>query len=139
MSLAPDVEEPNSELLFRGTKMSELIREKCSACRHDFPRVTETDIVQLKLQLPDWALEEHQGVKKLERSFRFRNFAEALHFTNRVGALAEDEGYHPAILTEWGGVTVTLWTHKIRGLHRNDFIMAAKIDSLQEGTSKGTD
>lgn len=119
--------------------MSELIREKCSACRHDSPRVTETDIVQLKLQLPDWALEEHQGVKKLERSFRFRNFAEALHFTNRVGALAEDEGHHPAILTEWGRVTVTLWTHKIRGLHRNDFIMAAKIDSLQEEIFRGTD
>ena len=58
------------------------------------------------------------------------NFAEALSFTNRVGALAEEEGHHPAILTEWGRVTVTLWTHKIRGLHRNDFIMAAKVDSL---------
>src|SRR6266850_7202845 len=71
-------------------------------------------------------------MKRLQRAFRFRNFAEALRFTNRVGALAEDEGHHPAILTVWGRVTVTLWTHKIRGLHRNDFIVAAKIDSLQE-------
>jgi len=62
--------------------------------------------------------------------FRFSNFAEALSFTNRVGDLAEAEGHHPAILTEWGQVTVTLWTHAIRGLHRNDFIVAAKIDSL---------
>jgi 4a-hydroxytetrahydrobiopterin dehydratase len=119
--------------------MSELIREKCTACRRDSPRVTETDIVELKSQLPDWTLEEHQGVKRLERAFRFRDFAEALRFTNRVGALAEDEGHHPAILTEWSRVTVTLWTHKIHGLHRNDFIMAAKIDSLREETSIGMD
>jgi 4a-hydroxytetrahydrobiopterin dehydratase len=79
-------------------------------------------------------LEELNERTHLERVFGFRNFAEALRFTNRVGALAEDEGHHPAILTEWGRVTVTLWTHKIRGLHRNDFVMAAKIDSLQEET-----
>ena len=73
---------------------------------------------------------EREGIQQLERVFAFRDFAEALSFTNRVGALAEAEGHHPAILTEWGRVTVTLWTHKIHGLHRNDFIMAAKIDSL---------
>jgi 4a-hydroxytetrahydrobiopterin dehydratase len=114
--------------------MSELIREKCTACRRDSPQVTETDIAELKPQLPQWALMEREGVKRLERVFGFRNFTEALRFTNRVGALAEDEGHHPAILTEWGRVTVTLWTHKIRGLHRNDLVMAAKIDSLQEET-----
>src|SRR6266446_10000991 len=95
--------------------MSELIREKCTACRRDSPQVTETDIAELKPQLPQWTLVEREGVKTLERAFRFRNFAKALRFTNRVGALAEDEGHHPAILTEWGRVTVTLWTHKIRG------------------------
>ena len=78
--------------------------------------------------LDDWR--EHEGIGRLERVFTFKDFAEALSFTNRVGALAETEGHHPAILTEWGRVTVTLWTHKIRGLHRNDFIMAAKVDSL---------
>ena len=62
--------------------------------------------------------------------FRFSNFAEALTFTDKVGELAETEGHHPAILTEWGRVTVTWWTHKIRGLHRNDFIMAAKTDQI---------
>jgi pterin-4a-carbinolamine dehydratase len=65
-----------------------------------------------------------------ERAFEFPSFADALAFTNRVGALAEKEGHHPALLTEWGRVTVTWWTHKIRGLHRNDFIMAAKTDAL---------
>jgi 4a-hydroxytetrahydrobiopterin dehydratase len=75
-------------------------------------------------------LVQQEGIDKLERVFTFKDFAEALAFTNRVGALAEAEVHHPAILTEWGRVTVTLWTHKIRGLHRNDFIMAAKVDSL---------
>jgi 4a-hydroxytetrahydrobiopterin dehydratase len=110
--------------------MSELIAEKCTACRRESPRVTAGEIQDLKPQLPEWALLEREGIQRLERAFRFANFADALAFTNRVGALAEEEGHHPAILTEWGRVTITLWTHKIRGLHRNDFVMAAKIDSL---------
>jgi 4a-hydroxytetrahydrobiopterin dehydratase len=64
------------------------------------------------------------------RANHFPNFTEALAFTNRVGALAEADGHHPALLTEWGRVTVTWQTHKIRGLHLNDFIMAAKTDEL---------
>ncbi len=74
---------------------------------------------------------ERDGIANLERVFRFRNFAEALAFTNRIGALAEEEGHHPAILTEWGRVTVSLWTHKIHGLHRNDFVMAAMIGVIE--------
>lgn len=110
--------------------MSLLANEKCVACRRDSPPVTEAEMHELKPQVPDWAVVAREGVQRLERVFRFKNFADALSFTNRVGALAEAEGHHPAILTEWGQVTVTLWTHKIRGLHRNDFLMAAKIDSL---------
>lgn len=110
--------------------MATLTNEKCTACRRDSPRVTEADIQELKPQIPDWTLPEVDGIARLERAFRFSNFAQALSFTNRVGALAEEEGHHPAILTEWGKVTVSLWTHKIRGLHRNDFVMAAKIDAL---------
>jgi 4a-hydroxytetrahydrobiopterin dehydratase len=110
--------------------METLGNEKCTACRRDSPRVTETEISELKPQIPEWTLVEKEGIQRLERVFRFTNFAEALNFTNRVGALAEEEGHHPAILTEWGRVTITLWTHKIRGLHRNDFIMAAKVDSV---------
>jgi len=105
-------------------------KEKCTACRRDSPRVTEHEIIELKSQIPEWTLVERDGIQRLERAFRFRNFTEALTFTNRVASIAEEEGHHPAILTEWGRVTITLWTHKIRGLHRNDFIMAAKLDSL---------
>jgi 4a-hydroxytetrahydrobiopterin dehydratase len=117
--------------------MSILTSEKCTACRRDSPQVSEAEIQELKPQVPDWTLVERETVQRLERVFRLRDFGEALSFTNRVGALAEAEGHHPAILTEWGQVTVTLWTHKIRGLHRNDFVMAAKIDSLAPH-SKGT-
>jgi 4a-hydroxytetrahydrobiopterin dehydratase len=110
--------------------MSTLTSEKCTACRRDSPRVTEQEISELKPLIPEWNLVERDGIQRLERAFRLANFADALVFTNRVGALAEEEGHHPAILTEWGRVTVTLWTHKIRALHRNDFVMAAKLDSL---------
>jgi len=83
-----------------------------------------------RAEVPDWHVVERDGIKRLERVFRFSNFAEALAFTIRVGELAEAEGHHPALLTEWGRVTVTWWTHKIKGLHRNDFIVAAKTDRL---------
>jgi 4a-hydroxytetrahydrobiopterin dehydratase len=112
--------------------MSILTNDKCIACRRDSPRVTEAEMQELKPQVPDWMVVAREAIQRLERVFRFPNFAEALSFTNRVGELAEAEGHHPAILTEWGQVTVTLWTHKIRGLHRNDFIMAAKIDALRQ-------
>jgi len=81
-------------------------------------------------QLPDWELLEVDNVKRLTREFKFKNFAEALEFTNQVGELAEQEDHHPAILTEWGKVTVTWWTHVVNGLHLNDFISAAKTDQI---------
>jgi 4a-hydroxytetrahydrobiopterin dehydratase len=112
--------------------MATLTNEKCTACRRDSPRVSEADIQELRPQIPEWTLAEVDGIARLERVFRFTNFAQALDFTTRVGGLAEDEGHHPAILTEWGKVTISLWTHKIRGLHRNDFVMAAKIDELSK-------
>lgn len=84
-------------------------------------------------ELPDWRLIEQDGEPQLQRAFRFRNFAEALAFTNQVAELAEQENHHPAILLEWGKVTVRWWTHKIGGLHRNDFIMAARTDALYSG------
>jgi 4a-hydroxytetrahydrobiopterin dehydratase len=114
--------------------MTVLTNEKCTACRRDSPRVTEAEIQQLQAQIPQWSLADADGIARLERVFRFNNFAQALNFTNHVGALAEEEGHHPAILTEWGKVTISLWTHKIRGLHRNDFVMAAKIDALSAGS-----
>jgi len=110
--------------------MSTLSAERCIACRRDSPRVTERETAELMREVSGWQVLERDGIARLERVFQFPNFADALAFTNRVGALAETEGHHPALLTEWGRVTVTWWTHKIRGLHRNDFIMAAKTDAL---------
>jgi 4a-hydroxytetrahydrobiopterin dehydratase len=100
------------------------------ACQPGAPRATEAETGELLGQIPDWQVLEREGVKRLERRFAFPDFAAALAFTNRVGAIAEAEGHHPALLTEWGRVTVSWWTHAIRGLHRNDFVMAAKTDAV---------
>jgi 4a-hydroxytetrahydrobiopterin dehydratase len=103
---------------------------KCVACKAGEPTLTPVEIAELQPQVPEWALSEVDGIKRLQRVFRWKDFAEALAFTVKVGSLAEEEGHHPLIVTEWGRVTVAWWTHKIGGLHRNDFIMAAKTDSL---------
>lgn len=113
--------------------MTSLNQQKCTACRVGEPTVTDAEIAALHPEVPDWQIVERDGIRRLERTFRFKDFAAALAFTAQVGALAEEEGHHPALLTEWGRVTVTWWTHKIRGLHRNDFIMAAKTDRLAGG------
>ena len=113
--------------------MSELSEMRCTACRGDEPTLTDAEIAELLPQLPEWQVVQREGIKRLERVFKFSNFAQALAFTDRVGEQAEEEGHHPALLTEWGRVKVTWWTHKIDGLHRNDFIMAAKTDELFEG------
>jgi 4a-hydroxytetrahydrobiopterin dehydratase len=110
--------------------MEALTQQKCVACNKDAPRVTDEEVAELHPQIPDWDILEVDGVKRLERAFTFDDFREALDFTREVGEIAEEEGHHPALLTEWGRTTVTWWTHKIRGLHRNDFIMAAKTDQL---------
>ena len=81
-------------------------------------------------EVPGWDLIE---ATRIQRNFKFKNFVEALAFVNRVGELAEQEGHHPDIGFGWGYCTVTLYTHKIKGLHENDFIMAAKINDLYPG------
>lgn len=91
---------------------------------------TDAEIAELASKVPEWQVVERDGVKQLERVFRFENFVQALAFTNAVGDLAEAEAHHPSLLTEWGRVTVTWWTHRVQGLERNDFVMAAKTDSL---------
>ncbi len=116
--------------------MTQLERERCVACRADSPHVTDPEVAELHPQVPEWTLRADNGVRKLERSFSFPNFGQALAFTNAVGGLAEAEGHHPLLVTEWGRATVTWWTHKIRDLHRNDFIMAAKTDRAFEGLSQ---
>jgi len=94
--------------------MSTLSTERCIACRRDSPRVTDSEIAELRREVSAWQVLERDGIARLERVFDFPNFVDALAFTNRVGALAETEGHHPALLTEWGRVTVNWWTHKIR-------------------------
>ena len=83
-------------------------------------------------EIPDWSVDVVDGVMQLRREFGFGDFVQAMAFTNRVGDIAEQAGHHPAILTEWGRVTVSWWTHKIRGLHRNDQIMAARTDDVYD-------
>lgn len=108
-------------------KFSEL---KCAACRTGAPRVTHEELISLMKETPAWTPIMVDGVQQLQRQYKFKNFNLALEFTNQLGAIAEIENHHPAILTEWGSVTVNWWTHTIKGLHHNDFIMAAKTDAL---------
>lgn len=110
--------------------MSDLHQMKCVACRKGEPALTDDEIKLLHPQIREWQVREVEGMKRLERVFKFKNFAQALEFTNKVGAIAEAEDHHPMIITEWGKVTIDWWTHKIGGLHKNDFIMAAKTDQL---------
>ena len=110
--------------------MNALKEMKCEACRRGEPTVTLEQMNELLPQIRHWRVEEQEGIPQLVRVFEFPDFARALEFTNRVGGIAEEEGHHPALLTEWGKVTVRWWTHKIRGRHRNDFIMAAKTDDV---------
>jgi 4a-hydroxytetrahydrobiopterin dehydratase len=110
---------------------------KCTACRGDEPGASEDDIRRWLAQLPEWKAAAGSGpraaAKRVTRTFRFRAFADALLFTSKVGALAESEGHHPEIVTAWGRVSVSWWTHAIGGLHLNDFVMAAKTDELYRG------
>jgi 4a-hydroxytetrahydrobiopterin dehydratase len=110
--------------------MNDLKDIKCEPCTGSTQPVPNEEISQLLQKIPEWELVEIEGINQLTRSFMFKNFIDALEFTNKVGAIAEAENHHPEIITEWGKVTVTWWTHKIKGLHLNDFIMAAKTDDL---------
>jgi 4a-hydroxytetrahydrobiopterin dehydratase len=111
--------------------MNSLNEMRCVPCRGGEPTLTLEEIKELQPQVPEWKITERNQIKRLERTFKFKNFVEALDFTNKVGEIAEKEGHHPVLITEWGKVTVIWWTHKIKGLHRNDFIMAAKTDQLK--------
>jgi 4a-hydroxytetrahydrobiopterin dehydratase len=107
--------------------MTETLAEKtCTPCRGGVPPLARDEALRFQSQVPDWALRDE--ARRIERTFRFRNFREALAFVQRVGELAEAEGHHPDISFGWGYVTVSLSTKKIKGLHENDFIMASMID-----------
>lgn len=110
--------------------MDALAHQKCVACRGGEPTLTDAEIAELHPQVFAWQVKEADGMKRLERVFKFKNFVQALEFANKIGAIAEQENHHPLLVVEWGRVTVNWWTHKIGGLHKNDFIMAAKTDEL---------
>jgi 4a-hydroxytetrahydrobiopterin dehydratase len=107
--------------------MSELAAKECIPCRGGVPPLKGKEIIALLEKLSGgWkAVGEHH----LEKEFTFKNFREALDFTNRVGELAEAQGHHPDIYLVWGKVKLTIWTHKIDGLTESDFIFAAKSDA----------
>ena len=110
--------------------MSDLTNKTCEVCRIGAPLASQTEIDEFMSQLHGWELIEIDGIKRLKKTFKFNNFEDALSFTNKIGVLCEQENHHPTILTEWGEVTVTWWSHKIKGLHVNYFIMADKTDAL---------
>ncbi|HUZ73785.1 MAG TPA: 4a-hydroxytetrahydrobiopterin dehydratase [Stellaceae bacterium] len=105
-----------------------LAEKTCTPCRGGVPPLTREDAERLRAQSPEWGLLD--DARRIERRFQFGNFRDALTFVQRVGELAEAEGHHPDISFGWGYATVSLRTKKIKGLHENDFIMAAKIDRL---------
>ena len=103
---------------------------KCEACTAGAPQVSDEELAQLMDSIPLWQVEVRDDILMLERLYKFKNFKLALEFTKRVAAIAEQENHHPALLLEWGKVCVTWWSHSIKGLHKNDFIMAAKTDEV---------
>ncbi|MEL7052811.1 MAG: 4a-hydroxytetrahydrobiopterin dehydratase [Cyanobacteria bacterium J06588_5] len=107
-----------------------LTHQTCIPCSGSLPPATPAEIAKYHQQLPEWQVIAPEGISQIQRQYGFKNFQQALAFTNKVGAIAETAGHHPALLTEWGKVTVTWWTHAINGLHYNDFIMAAKTDEI---------
>ena len=114
--------------------MSELHTESCVPCRSGAPPLSTAEITALSARVSEWAIVDTDTVPKLTRSFRVANFAEALACANRVGEIADESDHHPQIIVEWGRVTVSWWTHSIKGLHRNDFIMAARTERVLSGS-----
>ena len=106
--------------------MSELAKKQCTPCKGGVPPLNDDQVARLLKQVPGWAVEKGH----LCKNYTFPDFAKALGFVNRIGALAEEQGHHPDIYLAWGKVKVELWTHKIDGLTESDFILAAKTNEL---------
>lgn len=112
--------------------MTKLQKQKCIPCKSDTLPMSKEEIKMMQKEVPKWEVREVDGVHHLRRRFKFDDFAGALSFTNQVGEAAEEEGHHPVIELTWGRATVTWWTHDVDGLHKNDFIMAAKSDEIYQ-------
>ena len=111
-----------------------LTQLRCEACHADAPKVSDEELASLIIEIPSWAPIIRNSIMMLERTYDFTDYSSAVDFTNLVAELAETEDHHPALLLEWGKVTVTWWSHKIKGLHKNDFIAAAKTDQIFSGS-----
>jgi len=116
--------------------MSGLTESSCVPCRGGVPPLGDAEIAALAPGVPEWRTVVREGIQRIEREYRFEDFRKALDFTVAVGELAEREQHHPDIHVAWGRVRVETWTHKIKGLHRNDFILAAKCDRIYAGAAK---
>lgn len=112
--------------------MPDLASLSCIPCREGADPLGSDEIAELHQEVAAWQVIERDEVKRLERTFSFPDFIMALDFTCDVGEMAEEQDHHPVLVTEWGAVTVTWWTHKIDGLHKNDFIAAAKTDEIYQ-------
>lgn len=113
--------------------MAGLTKEACVPCRGGVPTLTDEEIAALRPQVPEWQVAEVGGIRRIRREYRFKDFRQAMDFAVQVGELAEREQHHPDLHLAWGKVVVETWTHKIEGLHQNDFILAAKCDELFAG------
>ena len=109
--------------------MNDLSSQSCEACQIDAPKVTQDQIQVLLSEINGWVLIE-EPINKIQKIFSFKSYKDSVNFSNKVANLADDEDHHPQIVLEWGKVTVIWWSHKIEGLHKNDFICAAKTDKL---------
>ena len=107
-----------------------LKESKCEACTIDAPLVSDSEAKVLLLELDGWVIESDSSINQLIKTYKFSNYAESLDFSNKVADLAESEDHHPKIVLEYGSVEVSWWSHKIKGLHKNDFICAAKTDLI---------
>ena len=109
--------------------MNDLSSQSCEACQIDAPKVPQDQIQILLSEINGWILID-EPINKIQKIFSFKNYKDSVDFSNKVASLADDEDHHPQIVLEWGKVTVIWWSHKIEGLHKNDFICAAKTDKL---------
>lgn len=108
--------------------MDSLAEKTCTPCRGGVPPLKREEAERFHVQSPDWQVVD--DARRIERRFSFRNFRDALGFVQTVGEIAESEGHHPDIKFGWGYAMISLQTKMIKGLHENDFIMAAKIDRV---------
>ena len=109
-----------------------LSKESCEACRADAPLLTQAEIEELMPEVVGWEVINEASQKRLHRVFKFKNFEQAMSAAQKIGEYADQVGHHPRLVVEWGSLAITWWSHKIGGLHRNDFICAARTSELAE-------